>query len=108
MKVGNLSREGKSRTQEPRLANDHDYQWSEVLVPMGVLDVQSVNFSIYFGTSAETSDFIVDCLSRWWQDNQENYLGVEELAINLDNGIGQRSNRSQFIQRIVQFSQSTK
>ncbi|MEA5495952.1 transposase [Limnoraphis robusta Tam1] len=108
VKVGNLSRGGKSRTLKPLQADDHDHQWSEVLVPMGILDVQEGRFSIYFGTSAETSDFIVDCLSQWWQDNQGNYLGVEELVINLDNGIGQRSNRSQFIKRIVQFAQSTK
>ncbi|MDB9391902.1 hypothetical protein [Microcystis aeruginosa] len=44
-------------------ALDHDYQCSEILVPLGILDVQGENFSIYFGTSAETSDFIVDCLT---------------------------------------------
>lgn len=103
VKIGNLSREGKSRMIEPLKADDHDHQWSEVLVPLGILDVSGDKFSIYFGTSAETPDFIVDCLARWWQDNKSLYLGIEELVINLDNGIAQRSNRSQFIKRIVQF-----
>jgi hypothetical protein len=61
VKIGDLSREGKRRTLEPIKALDHDHQWSAVLVPLGILDVQGGNFSIYFGTSAETSDFIVDC-----------------------------------------------
>ncbi len=102
-----MSREGKIRTLKQRKADDHDHYWSEVLVPLGILDVKGGNFSIYFGTSAETSDFIVDCLTAWWEENKDLYLGIKELAINLDNGIGQRSNRTQFIKRIVQFSLST-
>ncbi|MDB9392209.1 ISAzo13-like element transposase-related protein [Microcystis aeruginosa] len=62
--MGNLSREGKRRTREPIKALDHDYQCSEVLVPLGILDVRGGNFSIYFGTSAETSDFIVEIFSQ--------------------------------------------
>ncbi|MDB9415659.1 hypothetical protein [Microcystis aeruginosa] len=26
--------------------------------------------AIYFGQSAETSDFVVDYLELWWQENQ--------------------------------------
>nr|WP_237743688.1 transposase [Pleurocapsa sp. PCC 7319] len=107
VQVGNLSRVGKDRRAESLKADDHDHQWSEVLVPLGILDVQGGDFSIYFGTSAETSDFIVDCLSRWWRENQSHYSSVEELVINLDNGASQRSNRTQFIKRIVQFSRET-
>ena len=107
VKVGNLSRGGKDRRAESLKADDHDHQWSEVLVPLGILDVQGGDFSIYFGTSAETSDFIVDCLSRWWRENHSHYSSVEELVINLDNGASQRSNRTQFIKRLVQFSGET-
>ncbi|TRU88330.1 MAG: transposase [Microcystis novacekii Mn_MB_F_20050700_S1] len=64
VKIGDLSREGKRRTREPIKALDHDYQCPEVLVPLGILDVQGGNFSIYFGTSAETSDFIVEIFSQ--------------------------------------------
>lgn len=63
--------------------------------------------SIYFGKSAETTDFIVDCLEAWWQENKGLYTGLEELAIDIDNGSATRSNRTQFIKRIVQFSQKT-
>lgn len=58
----------------------------------------------YFGSSAETSDFIVDCLSQWWQGNREHYQHLEELMIELDGGSATRSNRSQFIKRIVELA----
>jgi len=107
VKVGNLSRGGKDRRKNALKADDHDHQWTEVLVPLGILDVKKGDFSIYFGTSAETSDFIVDCLRKWWQENQKHYSNIEELVINLDNGASQRSNRTQFIKRMVQFSQES-
>ncbi len=66
VKIGNLSRGGKARQFEPLKADDHDNEWTHVLVPFGILDVKRDNLSIYFGQSAETSDFVMDCLERWW------------------------------------------
>jgi hypothetical protein len=106
VKIGNLSRNGKSRTLQPKKADDHDHVWTSVLVPFGILNLQTDQLSIYFGTSAETSDFIVDCLSTWWKDNKDQYQHLEELMIELDGGSATRSDRSQFIKRIVQFSKN--
>jgi hypothetical protein len=63
--------------------------------------------TIYFGPSHETSDFIVDCLESWWDENAHRHPGVEELAINLDNGPAVESHRTQFIRRMVEFSHKT-
>lgn len=63
--------------------------------------------SIYFGQSAETSDFVADCLELWWQENQAIYPGLEELVIDLDGGAATRSNRTQFIKRMVEFARKT-
>ena len=60
--------------------------------------------SIYFGQSAETADFVVDCLWAWWEENQVQDRGLEELVIDLDNGPAIRSNRTQFIKRMVEFA----
>ena len=38
VKIGNLSRGGKARTLEPQKADDHDTEWSSVLVPFGILN----------------------------------------------------------------------
>ena len=107
VKIGNLSRGGKDRRLEPLQADDHDSEWLAVLVPFGILNTQSDQLSIYFGQSAETSDFIVDCLSHWWQNHQAQYSHLDELVIDLDGGAATRSNRTQFIKRMVEFSQTT-
>ncbi len=57
-----------------------------------------------FGTSRETSDFIVDCLEQWWQQRREHHGQIRELVINLDNGPELASNRTQFIKRMIEFA----
>ncbi|MEG4813896.1 ISAzo13-like element transposase-related protein [Microcoleus sp. K5-D4] len=106
VKIGNLSRGGKSRTLEPKSADDHDTEWQAILVPFGILNTQSDQLSIYMGQSAETTDFIVDCLTDWWHNNQSDYTELEELVIDLDGGPAIRSDRTQFIKRIVELSQT--
>lgn len=105
--IGNLSRGGKARVLEPLQADDHDHHRQATLVPFGILDVLGHQLSIYFGQSAETSDFIVDCLSAWWQRHQSDYPGVQTWVIDLDNGPAINSHRTQFIKRIVEFAQQT-
>lgn len=107
VKIGNLSRGGKERRLHPLQADDHDSEWLAVLVPFGILNTETDQLSIYFGQSAETSDFIVDCLAQWWRDHQAQYHHLEELMIDLDGGSATRSNRTQFIKRMVEFSQTT-
>lgn len=107
VKIGNLSRNGKSRDLEAKEADDHDHVWTAVLVPFGILNLQTDQLSIYFGTSAETSDFIVDGIRQWWNQHKDQYQHLEELMIELDGGSATRSNRSQFIKRIVQLSNET-
>jgi transposase len=50
----------------------------------------------------ETRDFISDCLVQWWEENKVHYCDLEELLIDHDGGSATRSNRKQFIKRIVQ------
>jgi hypothetical protein len=98
---------GDRAVREPLKADDHDREWRAVLVPLGILDVSGERLSIYFGQSAKTSDFVADCLELWWQENQAIYPGLEELVIDLDGGAATRSNRTQFIKRMVEFAQKT-
>jgi len=106
VKIGNLSRNGKSRSLEAKQADDRDMVWTSTLVPFGILNLSTDKLSIYFGNSAETSDFIVDCLTRWWSEHKEYYHELEELLINLDGGSATRSDRTQLIKRIVQLAKS--
>jgi len=102
--VGNLSRGGKSRCKEAKKADDHDMNRDLSMVPLGIEDVIDKDLSLFFGTSHETSDFIVDCLEMWWEMNKKRYSGIKELVINLDNGPSQMSGRTQFIKRMVIFA----
>lgn len=107
VKIGNLSRGGKARGLESRMADDHDTEWQSVLVPFGILNTDNDQLSIYVGQSAETSDFIVDCLSDWWQKHQADYGDIHEWVIDLDGGSATRSERTQFIKRMVELAQQT-
>ena len=100
VKIGNLSRGGKARTIDPQQADDHDLEWQTVLVPFGILNTHTHQFAIYMGQSAETSDFIVDCLTDWWTHNRPSYPQLDEWVIDLDGGAATRSDRTQFINLI--------
>jgi hypothetical protein len=106
VKIGNLSRGGKARTLEAKQADDHDTEWQAVLVPFGILNTHTDQLSIYFGQSAETSDFIADCLTHWWQKHQHQYPQLDEWVIDLDGGSATRSDRTQWLKRMVQLSQT--
>ena len=67
----------------------------------------SGRLTIVFGRKQETTDCIVDGLELWWQENRSNYPQIKELVINLDNGPHLESHRTQFIKRMVEFSERT-
>jgi len=73
------SRGGTSRCQKTVQASDHDMGIKPKLVPFGILDVMTGLLTIIFGTSFETSDFIVDCLEQWWNDNKDRYSHIKQL-----------------------------
>ena len=60
--------------------------------------------TIIFGVSFETSDFIVDCLEQWWDDNKDQHSHIKQLVINLDNGPQNSSHRTQFMKRMIEFA----
>ena len=104
LKLGELSRGGSSRGKEAVKAQDKDMDVKEKLVPFGILEVQSGKSTIVFGTSRETSDFIIECLEIWWEERKASHGHIRELVINLDNGPSLASNRTQFIKRITEFA----
>ena len=74
------------------------------LSPFGILDMLAGLFTIVFGISFETSDFIADCLDQWWEDNKERHAHINQLVINLDNGPHNSSHRTQFMKRMIEFA----
>jgi transposase len=100
--IGEFSRKGKSR--HPQAALDHDMQPDAVLVPFGILEVSAGLLTIIFGTSCETSDFLVDGLEWWWERNKERFRHIQVLVIHADNSPHLKSHRTQFLKRMTEWA----
>lgn len=98
------SRGGTSRCKKGVKADDHDMGRKDKLTPFGILNVMDGMLTIIFGTSFETSDFIVDCLQLWWDDCKDQYGHITQLVINSDNGPQNSSQRTQFMKRMIEFA----
>ena len=102
------SRGGTSRCKKAVQASDHDMGLKDKLAPFGILNLMTGLLTIMFGVSFETSDFIVDCLERWWDENKEQNSHIKQLVINLDNGPQNSSHRTQFMKRMIEFADKNK
>jgi hypothetical protein len=60
---------------------------------------------LYFTTSTVTRDFIVDTLEDFWEYEKYRFEKIKTLIINQDNRPENNSRRTQFMKRIVEFSQ---
>lgn len=106
VKIGDYSRGGKTRGDNQ--AADHDMGCNEKYTPFGILDEDSGKTHIAFGSSAKTSDFIVDSLVSWWdQMPEEERDAISMLQIKADNGPESSSQRTQFLKRMVEFTDYT-
>jgi hypothetical protein len=103
VKVGPFGRGGKSRVLTK--AADHDFQPTATVTPVGILLPATDELFLYEVTSKVTSDCLVDCLERWWQQVRPRFCQITTLVINLDNGPENHSRRTQFIYRLVAFVQ---
>jgi hypothetical protein len=104
VKIGEFSRGGVARGQKSVRAADHDMHPDAVLTPAGILEVDSGQLNVVFGTSRDTSDFVADCLELWWTNRRAVHPDVRRLLIDLDNGPEIASSRTQFMKRLVEFS----
>jgi len=102
--VGEYSRGGQSRGLKPVEAWDHDMRPKEKLIPGGILEPVSGKAFIFYSDSNKTSDFMVDGLELWWNENKPLYANVTNLVVNMDNGPECSGRRSQFLLRMVEFA----
>ncbi len=101
--IGDYSRGGKTRGD--REAVDHDMGCEEKYTPFGLVDEDSGRLYLAFGSSAKTSDFIVDGLYDWWDHLPlEDRNRFSRLQIKADNGPESSGRRTQFLKRMVAFA----
>ncbi len=87
VKIGPFCRGGDSRGLTSVRAADHDMGYDALLVPFGILEMgyghQAIDqLWMGFGESRETSDFIVNCMERWWESRRLVHSGIKRLQIN--------------------------
>lgn len=76
----------------------------EKYIPCGLVDEESGQLHIYFGSSYKTSDFIVDTLEDWWRGlSPEQQQKTQRLQLKVDNGPESSGVRTQFLKRMVAF-----
>jgi len=101
--IGEYSRGGKTRGDHQ--AVDHDMGCDEKYTPFGVVNEDTGQLHLIFGSSAKTSDFIVDCLYSWWDDQAPHERnGFSRLQLKADNGPESNGRRTQFLKRMVEFA----
>ena len=102
MAIGDVSRGGLTRGDHR--ACDHDLGLYEKYIPCGMVDEDSAQLRISFGSSFKTSDFIVDAIEDWWAALAETeQVAMARLQIKMDNGPESSGRRTQFLQRMVAF-----
>ncbi len=101
--IGLFDRGGKNRVSVE--TNDHDFNSKTTLTPYGIFIPELDELFLYFTDSKITSDFIVDILEDFWQSEKSRFNQIKTLVINQDNGPENHSRRTQFMKRIVEFSQ---
>src|SRR3979411_3034004 len=85
VKIGEFSRGGLTRGDNQ--ASDHDMGCKEKYVPCGIVDEERAELTITFGSSAKTSDFIVDVLETKWDALDEAEKAATRLIqLKINNG----------------------
>jgi len=99
--IGAFARGGYTRGEYR--ASDHDFGCTEQYIPCGILDENTAQLSVPVGSSAKTSDFIVDTLTAWWQGLRAKERGeIERVQLKMDNGPESNGVRTQFLHRMGQ------
>ena len=100
VKIGAFSRGGKPRGEYK--ASDHDFGGTEQYIPCGIVDEETAQLPGTFGSSAKTSDFLVDTLTAWWQGlTVQEQHSIERVQLKMDNGPESSGVRTQFLHRLV-------
>ena len=100
---GDYSRGGLTRGANQ--ASDHDRGCKEKYVPCGIVDEESAERTITFGSSSKTSDFIVEALTaKWAALDEHEQAATSLLQSKMDHGPESSGRRTQFLYRMVQLA----
>jgi len=87
--IGNFKNAGRTWCDQPEVVNAHDFP-SDALcraAPYGIYDLTHNLGYVYVGTSADTSEFSVDAIAMWWeQEDRPRFQHEDKLLILCDAG----------------------
>jgi hypothetical protein len=68
--IGNFKNPGQEWCREARAVNDHDFEQDALgkAVPYGIYDLMHNHGYVYVGQSADTPQFAVEVIVRWWRE----------------------------------------
>jgi hypothetical protein len=87
--IGDFKNAGHVWCQPPITVNVHDFPGDALgrAVPYGIYDLQRNEGAVYVGTSADTPEFAVTAIARWWeQRGRLAYPAATQLLILADAG----------------------
>ena len=87
--IGNFKNHGQVWCQEATAVNDHDFEQDALgkAVPYGIYDLQHNRGYVYVGKSADTPQFAVEMIARWWTtEGKDLYPNANKLLILADAG----------------------
>ena len=87
--IGNFKNAGRCWCQEAEAVNDHDFESDAIgkAVPYGLYDVNHNRGYVYVGQSADTAQFAVEMIARWWQAyGQHDFPDAPRLLTLCDGG----------------------
>ena len=87
--IGEFKQAGKTWVQEPIKVNAHDFLTQAVgrAAPYGIYDLQRNEGAVYVGQSADTPEFAVAAITRWWLEyGRFQYPTATEILILVDAG----------------------
>jgi len=87
--IGNFKNHGQIWCQEATAVNDHDFEQDALgkAVPYGIYDLQHNRGYVYVGKSADTPQFAVEMIARWWTtEGKDLYPNANKLLILADAG----------------------
>jgi hypothetical protein len=87
--IGNFKNQGQEWCLNARAVNDHDFEQDALgkAVPYGIYDLKHNRGYVYVGQSADTPQFAVEVIMRWWQEFGKNlYPNADKILILADAG----------------------
>jgi hypothetical protein len=94
--IGNFKNAGATWSQAATVVNVHDFLQDALgrAVPYGIYEPVANRGTVYVGASADTPQFAVDVIARWWQTRGRLYYPLAAQLLILADGGGSNGYRS--------------